>query len=541
MSEPLSLPGTVHLVDLEGNLAVKKGSDSEKDIILLPPPSKNNPNDPLRWPKSKKYKQFFLLFWLAVFLAIAGNWSAPVWLVLSEDLGCEISDLNNGVAFLFAFLALGCMCMQPTALKIGRRFVYVVCTFIMIVANIVGSQMTSVKHFWAVKILEGIAGAPCDSLVQISTTDVFFQHERASFLALFLFALYLGNYLGPSVSGYIVEKLSWRWSYYLQLIMFVSVWLAVIFYMEDTTFSRREDIGEVETQILQQIRSRETINEKDIGTVVVDEASSQEEEQVPLKTYWQKFKLIQTDYNDTRTWVHIWSMPFFLLALPSVVWGGVIYGAQMMWVSYMATTQATIFGLAPYNFSSGQIGLTSFAPLVGNLFGMLYGGKFVDWLTIKLAKRNNGVMEAEFRLYAMILPTIVNAGGIIAYGIGAEDKRPWPVLVVLGYGFMGFAMSSTGAICMTYAIDCYPKLASEAMVLILVIRNLIGMVFTFTFEYWLESCGMRLLGWLLFMISILLNGSFVVMILFGKKLRIKTFDQYKRISSPHFAGFSKAK
>ena len=95
---------------------------------------------------------------------------------------------------------------------------------------------------------------------------------------------------------------------------------------------------------------------------------------------------------------------------------------------------------------------------------------------------------------------------------------------------MGFAMSSTGAITMTYSIDCYPKLGSEAMVLILFIRNMIGMVFTFASQYWLDKCGFKLLGWLLFMISIIINGSFLFMIMFGKKFREKTFNYYTKIS-----------
>lgn len=531
MTQNRSIPGTVHLVDLQGELNVKKANTGDKDIILLPPPS-NNPNDPLRWKYSKKFKQFFLLFWLAVFLAITVNWSPPIWLVWITEFNCTVNELNNAVALLFCFLGLGCLFMQPTALKLGRRFVYIICTCIVLIANIVGSQMTSVKHFYAVQILQGIGASPCDSLVQISTTDVFFQHERASYLSLFVLALYFGNYLGPTVSGYIVERLSWKWSFYLQIIMFGCILVIMLFYMEDTTFSRREDPTTVETEIVDQIYSRESA--KDTSNYKLEEVSTESQQEVAVKGYWQKMKLIQTDYNDTRSWLCIWYRPFFLLALPSVIWGGIIYGAQMMWLSYMATTQATIFGSPPYSFESGKIGLTNLGPLIGNIFGMAFGGKFVDWITIKLSERNNGIMEAEFRLYAMIVPTIINAAGILAYGLGSVNQQPWPLLVVIGYGFLGFAMSSTGSICMTYAIDCYPKLAAEAMVLILFIRNMIGMVFTFTFQYWLAKCGMTLLGWLLFMMSLVLNGSFIIMIIYGKKIRTSTFDYYLKISDASF-------
>lgn len=522
------LPGTVHLVDLKGDLEVKKAGKGNKNIILRPPPS-NDLNDPLRWPGSKKLKQFFLLFWWSVNLAVAGNWTTPIWITFMEEFNCTVHELNNALAFLFAFLGLGCLFMQPTAMKLGRRFVYLVCTALMLVANIIGSQMTKVQQFYGVLIIQGVGGAPCDSLVQISTTDVFFQHERATYLSLFVFSLYFGNFLGPTVSGYIADAIGWRWGFYLLIISFASFTIVMLFYMEDTTFRRNNDGNAVETDILDQIKSRES-GVKLNGNVKVEECSNETDVDIPLRGYWQRMKIVQTQYNDPRPWFTIFCKPFFLLGLPSVVWAGVSYGAQMMWTSYMSTTQAEVFGLPPYNFESGKIGLTNLAPLIGNICGMIYGGKFVDWISIWLAKRNNGVMEAEFRLYAMAGPTIINAAGILAYSLGSDNGAPWPIGVVLGYGFMGFAMTSTGAITMTYSIDCYPKLGSEAMVLILFIRNMIGMVFTFAFQYWLDRCGFKLLGWLLFMISIIINGSFLFMIVFGKKLREKTFNYYTKIS-----------
>lgn len=206
----------------------------------------------------------------------------------------------------------------------------------------------------------------------------------------------------------------------------------------------------------------------------------------------------------------------------------------MMWLSLISTTQAAIYGVAPYNFTNGQTGLVNFSPLIGNILGMFYGGKFVDWLTIKLAERNNGIMEPEFRLYAMIVPTITNAVGLLVYGLANHNGDPWPVSVVIGIGFLGFSMSSTGAICLTYSIDCYHQMASEAMVLMLFIRNVIGMIFTLCFQYWLERCGLKLLSWLLFMMSLVINGSFIVLIFYGKRLRKMTLAKYMKFSDPNY-------
>lgn len=532
--------GTVHLVDVEGNLDVKKQGDD--NIILRPPPS-SNPHDPLRWTKMKKISQFNITFWLAVFLALTVNWTGPVWLLWIEELNCTYNELNISVVFCYLFLGLGCVFLQPTALKLGRRFVYLSCALIMVAANILGANATRVEHLYAVNILGGFAAAPCDSLVEISTTDVFFQHERASYLSWMVLALYGGSYIGPALSGLVVDAIGWRWSFYIQAVLFGVTFVILFFFLEDTTFRRESEDANLEEDIIQQIKSRETaeINSgkehKSDGNVIITSGNGSDSESIdniPPLTYKQKIGIIQTRYNDRRSWPCIMYRPFFMILFPALMWAGLVYGAQMMWLSYLVTTQATVYGLAPYFFTTSQIGFTNFAPLVGSILGLFFGGRFVDWITIKLATRNNGIMEPEFRLYAMVIPTITNSVGLLAYGLPGVTGAHWAISVIIGQGFLGLAMSSSGAICLTYAIDCYGKMASEGMVLVLFIRNMIGMGFTFAIEPWLSTSGFRDLTWLLFMLAFVINGTFIIFIIWGKKFRKWTEKTYERFSDPSF-------
>lgn len=47
------VPGTVHLVDLEGTLRVKHASGDQNDVVLVPAPS-DDPDDPLNWSAKRK-------------------------------------------------------------------------------------------------------------------------------------------------------------------------------------------------------------------------------------------------------------------------------------------------------------------------------------------------------------------------------------------------------------------------------------------------------------------------------------------------------
>jgi hypothetical protein len=93
-----------------------------------------------------------------------------------------------------------------------------------------------------------------------------------------------------------------------------------------------------------------------------------------------------------------------------------------------------------------------------------------DWYILRRSRQNRGIMEPEFRLWLLIVPAILNSAGLLMYGLGAYNGLNW---VISGSG---------GAICLTYAIDAYPGIAAESMVLILFIRNVIGFAFTFAIQ-----------------------------------------------------------
>lgn len=44
---PVPVPGTVHLVDLEGTMSAKHAKGTQQDIVLVPSPSPD-PDDPVR-------------------------------------------------------------------------------------------------------------------------------------------------------------------------------------------------------------------------------------------------------------------------------------------------------------------------------------------------------------------------------------------------------------------------------------------------------------------------------------------------------------
>ena len=99
----------------------------------------------------------------------------------------------------------GCLSWQPLALRYGKRPIYL----ISILANVVISSVplrlphlltvqgipmwaryTTMNGLWiATKILQGFFAAPIESRCEISVTDIYFTHERGTYIALCGFLL----------------------------------------------------------------------------------------------------------------------------------------------------------------------------------------------------------------------------------------------------------------------------------------------------------------------------------------------------------------
>lgn len=383
-------PGTIHLVDIDNILNVKKQEGKNLNVILNPQPS-SNPNDPLRWSQRKKYFQFGLLWFWGFMLAVLANFGGPAYDPWIADLPTDYNQLNIAAALLFLFLGLGCLFLQPTAMKVGRRFVYLICTVIVMLAMVVGGVGKNVLYIQGSYIMIGFAAAPVDSLVEISSTDVFFQHERSTAFALMILALYAGSNLGPVAAGFVVDAMKWQWLFWIQLFIYAGLIIIQFFFMFDTTFNRDyEEEDRLEAEIISIVKSRESLalshgKEARQGTKTpeyIDEVVSGSSElidhTIAKRTYKDSLKLIEKEYSDPRSWFVIFFRPFLLVSFPAVVWSGLTYGAQIMWLQLMAVTQSLVFAAEPYNFSPNGVGLTNLAPFVGCCIGMLYGGNYVD-------------------------------------------------------------------------------------------------------------------------------------------------------------------
>lgn len=84
------------------------------------------------------------------------------------DLDVTYTQLNNANSVNFVGLSMGCVLFIPLARKFGRRPIYLVSTALMLVTSIWLGQMKSLSELYVANLLQGLAGATNESLVQIT-------------------------------------------------------------------------------------------------------------------------------------------------------------------------------------------------------------------------------------------------------------------------------------------------------------------------------------------------------------------------------------
>lgn len=77
-------PGTVRLERLRGG----DGHASQTEIILQPRPT-SDPNDPLTWPRWRKYLNFGLATFYAMMAFGQINATTPTWGPMMDELGFD--------------------------------------------------------------------------------------------------------------------------------------------------------------------------------------------------------------------------------------------------------------------------------------------------------------------------------------------------------------------------------------------------------------------------------------------------------------------
>ncbi|KAI9835897.1 MAG: hypothetical protein M1819_001795 [Sarea resinae] len=525
LRDDLDVPGTERLIDVNHDLNV---SHAGNDIILIPQPTSCG-GDPLRWSRWKKYYQLLLVSLYACSFSFGENNLGAAWTTISKDTDVSITNLNGGGALNYLLLGFVNIFWVPTAMKIGRRFVFLVTSLICVGSAIWTAKFHGTGQWMASNVLGGLGTSAYEAVIQLSVFDMFFAHERGRMLAVYIFGQQLGSILGLITGGYMADSLGWRWSQYIVAIVNAGILVLLFFSFEETLFPRFLFSESLPVSITGPVPGADKAEpspseeKKDIAIVSAAPATLND---FPRRSWTQRLQLWVYYPQDHTTYWQYFKRPFFLLAFPNIIIAGFIFafGCTAGIVSF--NTISEILTSAPYDWSAGSTGLVFLAALVGSIVGWTTG-VLSDQIVIWLARRNRGIKEPEMRLWALIIPFVYAAVGYMLYGWGAEKGLHW-MTIAFGIGCMIAHQVSATSIATAYAMECFQGISGELVVVLALCSSCINFAISYSVQPFINRVGY---GWVFVFFGLCVLASMIAaipLVIYGKSWRKRYTGRYQR-------------
>lgn len=266
----------------------------------------------------------------------------------------------------------------------------------------------------------------------------------------------MGAWVGPIVAGNVADYIGWRWFFWISAILqgvsrpmspfqnnFANIRLqasiiAMIAFFPETKYTRAEsehpchtataeesastaDLGEAKTRIadtkdqlhLQHLEAAEHPSHIGRGRPTVRQQWG-----LNFKVDKSQFKFLARDFV---TPIQIASYPIIIFAACCVG-----FGANCLLVLNLLESPG--FSAPPYNFSPASVGFVNFALMVGGIVGLILGGPFSDWVSMKLTRKNRGIREPEMRLLALVPFLVI---GLIGLLVNIPQNYSLPTILTL--------------------------------------------------------------------------------------------------------------
>ncbi|KAL4783536.1 MFS general substrate transporter [Aspergillus varians] len=184
----------------------------------LPSPVEGAPKE--EPPKHHYSWRFWVIF---PALCITGFLASLEGSLVTTAMPTINNELRTGSNYIWAINAffLTSAALQPLygqlANIFGRRWVTVGAYAIFLLGSGVAGGASSANMLIAGRAIQGAGSGCLVMMLDLVVSDLVPVRQRASFMGITFAAVNIGTALGPFVGGIIVDTISWRWAFYINL------------------------------------------------------------------------------------------------------------------------------------------------------------------------------------------------------------------------------------------------------------------------------------------------------------------------------------
>jgi MFS family permease len=301
--------------------------------------------------------------------------------------------------------------VSASAIKFGKRPVFLFSSLFGIIGCIVGCTATGYKTLLASRILTGFSTSAYESVILTAVGDLYFVHQRGLRISLVNFVL-AGISNGISIiAGVITTRLGWNYNFYILLPFIIVQFILLFLFVPETSYIRAH-IYDIDTSSaldlnrLGEVEKRARAHEIEGSQEVSSNASTEAEKPIPAqrvpttasgyrappppKTFTQRLAVYTGVYTSDSVFKMVLSS-ILIMTNVGASWVIFISGLLVAWYVAVAVVSAQLFYAPPYLFNAASVGYTSTGPLIGGIIGATFCSMVMDPMLKFLTRRNKGV------------------------------------------------------------------------------------------------------------------------------------------------------
>jgi len=403
-----------------GHLDAGEGGDC-KEMLKFDEGDSGNPR---HWTRSKKMINVGIIALMSVLSPLASSMYTPGIQQIADDLGTDTTNVIATTTGFVIMLGLGPLILAPLSETFGRRKLYLVCFSVFTLLQIPSALSPNIATLTAMRTISGFFGSIGIANGGGSISDMFVPAERAGVFGWYLLGPLLGPTLGPLFGGIIVQRIGWRWIFWvLTIVCGVNTLIGFIFL--------RETYAPV---ILATRKSEREVDEDAVGKY-----SFEGEDSRPLG----------------RKLLGSLQRPFLIFAQPIVITMSV-FQALLFGTTYsIYTNMQPIYGDG-YGFNVEQVGALYLGPGIGFLTAVWFLVPRIDTVYNKLAERNGGKAKPEFRLPLANIGSVFIPLSLFWFAWSVQAHTHWIVSIISTF-FYGVGQVMILNTTQNYYIDSFEK------------------------------------------------------------------------------------
>jgi len=340
-----------------------------------------------------------------------------------------------------------------------------------------------------------------------TVADLFFVHERGFYTGVWILCQLGPSNLSPVIAAFIIRRLGWRWTFWFLAIFSGIAILMLIALCPETHYIRKnvlephEAIG-TDKKIVLEVEEFENVPELSPFTT----------------SKWSRFRIWPKHLLSNESFLIALGRPLSLLLCPTILWAGFCYAFTVVWAVVLNVSLAQLFSAPPYKFGTIALGLTNLCPFVWVLIASSIAGRMSDFIAVYLSRRNNGVYEPEFRLYAIVPYLILGTMGFVGFGLSIAAADMWfgPVFF---FGMVSSASIFGNVAFMAYVVDSHTGVASESLIVFGIVKSVVAYAFLWFINDWIAVQGVKNTFSVLGGLNTFIALTTVPMYIYGKRVR----------------------